>query len=124
MIHASIRMQIPFQKRDEVLGILSNLSRKTRYEAGCVSCRVYRGAEEEDGLLMDEIWSDEHSLGHHFRSANFNKVIQLAELSSAPPEFRFDTILHSAGIEAIEKARNSSGAESAETTTPTQEVSP
>ena len=106
MVHASVRMQIPSQKRDEVLGILSNLSRKTRYEAGCVSCRVYLGAEEEDGILLDEIWSDEQLLDHHLRSANFNKVIQLVELSSAPPEFKFETVLHSSGIETIVKAKN------------------
>ena len=109
MIHASVRMQIPSQKSDEVLGILGNLSRKTRYEAGCVSCRVYRGSEEEDGILLDQIWSDEQCLAHHLRSANFNKVIQLSELSSAPPEFRFETVLHSSGIETIVKARNPSG---------------
>ena len=105
MVHASVRMQIPSQKRDEVLGILSNLSRKTRYEVGCVSCRVYRGAEEEDGILLDQFWSDEQCLEHHLRSTNFNKVIQLAELSSAPPEFKFETVLHTSGIETIVNAK-------------------
>jgi quinol monooxygenase YgiN len=121
MVHASIRMQISFQKRDEVLSILRNLSRKTRYEAGCVSCRVYRGAEEEDGILLDQIWSDEQLLERHLRSANFNKVIQLAELSSAPPEFKFETILHSSGIETIVKARTPPGTGHTLTTPATRE---
>lgn len=117
-------MLIPAQKRNEVLRFLDSLSRKTREDPGCVSCRAYIGAEEEDGILLEELWNDELFLERHLRSADFNKVIQISELSDVPPEFRFDTILHSAGIEAIAKARNSSGAESAETTTPTQEVSP
>lgn len=106
MIHVSIRMQIPLQKRDEVLDILGNLSRKTRDEPGCVSCRVFRAAIEDDGILLDEIWIDDQFLEHHLRSATFTKVIQLSELSSEPPEFRFETIVHLAGIEAIAKARN------------------
>ena len=109
VVHASVRMMIPSQKRDEVLGILGSLSRKTRYEAGCISCRVFRGAEEEDGILLEERWSDEEYLEHHLRSSEFYKELLVSELSSAPPEFRFETVLHSSGIETIVKARNPSG---------------
>ena len=63
VVHASVRMLIPPQKRDEVLGILGSLSQKTRYEPGCISCRVYRGEEEEDGILLEELWSDEEASG-------------------------------------------------------------
>jgi len=124
MIHASVRMQIPSQKRDEVLGILGTLSRKTRYDPGCISCRVYRGEEEEDGILLEELWSDKESLEHHLRSSEFYKVLLVSELSSSPPEFRFETVLRSTGIETIVKARTSPGAEGAFTPTTTQDVSP
>ena len=108
MVRASVRMLIPSQKRDEVLSILVSLSQKTRYEPGCINCRVFRG-EEEDGILLDELWSDEEHLEHHLRSTEFYKVLLVSELSSAPPEFRFDTIMHSSGIETIVKARTPSG---------------
>ena len=108
MIHASIRMQIPDPQKDDALRILGTVSRKTCFEAGCVSSQVYRGAEE-DGILLDELWRAEDHLEHHLRSANFNKVIQLAELSNSPPEFRFETVVRLAGIEAIAKAKNLSG---------------
>jgi quinol monooxygenase YgiN len=124
MVHASVRMQIPSQMRDEVLGILGTLSRKTRYDPGCISCRVYRGAEDEDGILLEELWSDEEFLDHHLRSSEFYKVLLVSELSSAPPEFRFDTVLQSSGIETIVKARTPHGVEDAATPTTSQEVSP
>lgn len=110
MVHASVRMRIPSNKQDEVLSILGSLSRKTRYDPGCISCRVYCGQEEEDGILLEELWSDEEHLEHHLRSAEFYKVLLVSELSNAPPEFRFDTILHSSGIETIVKARTPPGA--------------
>ena len=110
MIHASVRMLIPAPKRDEVLGLLCDLSRKARDQPGCVSCCVYRGIEEKDAILLDEVWNDEAYLEQHLRSADFQKVIVISELSSAPPEFKFETILHSSGIETIVKARNLSGA--------------
>jgi quinol monooxygenase YgiN len=110
MIHASIRMIMPTQKHSEVLALLISFSQKTRDEPGCVSCLVYRGTEEEGGILLEEFWSDEAFLELHLRSAQFQKVLQLSELSNAPPEFRFDTILHSSGVETIVKARNQSAA--------------
>ena len=109
MVHARVRMQIPLKKQDEVLSILGSLSRKTRYDPGCISCRVYRGEEEEDGILLEEFWSDEEHLEDHLRSSEFYKVLLVSELSSVPPEFRFETILRSTGIETIVKARNPSG---------------
>ena len=123
MVHASVRMLIPPQKRDEVLGILGTLSRKTRYNPGCLSCRVYRGTEEEDWILLEELWSDEECLEHHLRSSEFYKVLLVSELSSVPPEFRFETVLHSSGIETIVKARTPPGNADAFTPTITQEVS-
>ena len=123
VVHASVRMQIPSQMRDEVLGILGSLSQKTRYEPGCISCRVYRGEEEEDGILLEELWSDEEQMEHHLRSSEFYKVLLVSELSRTPPEFRFETVLRSSGIETIVKARTSPGAENAFTPTTSQEVS-
>jgi quinol monooxygenase YgiN len=124
VVHASVRMLIPSQKRDEVLGILGSLSRMTRYEPGCIRCRVYRGEEEEDGILLDELWSDEEQLERHLRSSEFYKVLLVSELSSAPPEFRFERVLHSSGIETIVKARSSAGAGDAISSTTSKEVSP
>ena len=109
MIHASVLMFIPSQQHSEVLDLLISLSRKTRDEPGCVSCRVYRGAEEKGGILLEELWSDEAFLELHLRTTQFQKVLQISELSSAPPEFRFDTILRSSGVETIVNARGPTG---------------
>jgi quinol monooxygenase YgiN len=78
-VHASVRMLIPSQKQDEVLGILGSPSQKARYEEGCISCRVYRGEEEENGILLEELWSDEEFLKHHLRSSEFYKVLLVSE---------------------------------------------
>lgn len=109
MVHASIRMLIPSGKRHEVLGILCSFAQQTRFAQGCVMCRIYRDNEVAEGILLDEIWIDEESLYDHLRSPEFRNVLLVSELSNAPPEFRFETVLHSAGIETIEKARMAQG---------------
>jgi quinol monooxygenase YgiN len=106
-IRVRVRMLIPPQKKGEVLSILMSLSQITRYDQGCVSCRVYRGVEVEDEILLEELWSDEKMLEHHLRSSDFHNVLLVSELSRTPPEFTFEKVLSLSGIETIVKARTS-----------------
>ena len=105
MIHASVRMLIPSDKCDEVLRFLGSFVQQARYEPGCLRCHVYRDGEVTNGVLLDELWSDEESLINHLRTHAYHDVLVISELSSAPPEFRFEMILTQSGLELIEKAR-------------------
>jgi quinol monooxygenase YgiN len=105
MVHASIRMMIPPAKQEEVLGILGLFVQRARYDSGCLSCHVYRDGEMSEGILLDELWSDEESLDNHLGSPEFRNVLLVSEESMVPPVFRFETIQSLTGIETIEKAR-------------------
>ena len=106
MIYATARMTIPFKKLDEALEILGSIMQRTSFESGCVSCNVYRKVESENAIMIEEIWKNEEDLARHLRSDEYQKILLLAEMASSPPEIRFYTIQRSAGVEAIEKARN------------------
>ena len=105
MVHASVRMLIPPGRCAEVLGFLKVFAQQTRCEPGCLRCHIYRDDETAEGVLLDEHWSDEESLMNHLRSHAFHNVLEISELSSAPPEFRFEAILNQSGLEMIEMAR-------------------
>ena len=105
MIQAIIRMQIPSKKRGEAMQILGSVAGQCRFEPGCIGCRVYQDAEEKHVIMLEELWTDEESLKRHLRSDEYRRVLLAVEMALEPPEIRFDTILHSAGVEAIEKAR-------------------
>jgi quinol monooxygenase YgiN len=104
MIHATIRIFIPSDKREEVVGLLISFARLTRYEPGCLRCNVYLDGEIAEGILLDELWNDKPSLEVHLRSVETRVVFEAVELSIAPPEFRFETIEHLSGLEAVELA--------------------
>ncbi len=106
MIYATARMTIPFKKLDEALEILGSIMQRTSFESGCVSCNVYREVDSENAIMIEEIWKNEEDLARHLRSDEYQKILLLAEMASSPPEIRFYTIQRSAGVEAIEKARN------------------
>jgi len=107
MILATIRMTIPPQKRDEALKILRSTARHCRMRPGCLSCNVYVDAQEDDVIMVEEIWTSEKDLEHHLRSGEYRNVLLVMEMARKHPEVRFNTVSASTGIETIEKARSS-----------------
>jgi quinol monooxygenase YgiN len=99
-------MKIPLKKLDEAIEILSSVTQRTRFESGCVSCYVYRDVASANELMIEEIWKDENGLARHLRSDEYQKILLVAEMASAPPEISFYKILRTSGVETIEEARS------------------
>ncbi len=105
MVLATIRMIIPPKKHDEALKILRSTAEWSRIKYGCLSSRIYEDVQEDNVLMIEEIWSNEEDLECHLRSDEYQKVLLVLEMALKQPEIRFDTISSSTGIETIEKAR-------------------
>ncbi len=105
MIYAMARMSIPPTKRDEAMEILSFVTRRVRFEAGCLGCNAYRDIDAEDEIMIGEIWESEKDLSRHLRSDDYQKILLVAEMSSCAPEIKFYTITRTTGFETIRRAR-------------------
>ena len=105
MIRSFIRMRIPLKKQSEALEILGPMTEQIQFEAGCISCRLYRGLDDEGVIMLEELWMSDADLQRHLRSDKYRKILLAVEMAAEPPEIRFDTIAHSSGVETIEKAR-------------------
>jgi quinol monooxygenase YgiN len=105
MLHASIRMMMPAEKRGEAIDILLQLVQHARSEPGCISCYLYQDVQEKRALMLEQSWSSQEDLLRHLRSAEYREVLIVVEMASEQPEIRFDTIARSSGVETIEKAR-------------------
>jgi quinol monooxygenase YgiN len=105
-VHATIRALMPQKNQKEALIILRSIIEQTKLEPGCISCRLYQDALEERALMLEEIWTNEKDLKRHLRSDKFLAVLLVVEMATELPEIRFDVILHSTGIDTIEKARS------------------
>ena len=106
MIHATIRMTLPAEKAQEALEILRSVAERTKVKPGCISCRIYQDSQEEDVIMIDEVWSTQQELDCHLRSAEYRNVLLVVEMADEKPEIKFNAISHSAGVETIEKARS------------------
>ena len=105
MVRSTIRMRMPLKKQSEVLEILGPMTEQIQFEAGCISCRLYRGMDDEGVIMLEELWMSDADLQRHLRSDKYRKILLAVEMAAESPEIRFDTIAHSSGVETIEKAR-------------------
>jgi quinol monooxygenase YgiN len=105
MVHSTIRMVIPPEKRGEAVKILRSIVEQDRIQVGCLSSRIYADAEEDNTLMFEEIWRSEEDLKCHLQSEEYPKVLLVAEMALERPEIRFNVISSTTGIETIEKAR-------------------
>jgi len=105
MILATVRMLIPSEKRREALKILRMMSERSRYQPGCLSCRIYHDEQVEAVFMVEEVWRSQEELDRHLRSDDYRNMLFVTEMAVEPPEIKFQTISHSAGVEIIEKAR-------------------
>ncbi len=101
MIIATLRMTAPPGKRTEILRTLRPLLGPTRVQPGCLSCRLYRDVEQSNALIWLEEWESQAALERHVRSADYRILLAMLDLSSKPPEIRFDTVAATQGMEMI-----------------------
>ncbi len=109
MVLATIRMMMSAKNFGEALRILRSMAEQIRVQPGCLSCRIYRNGQEDNVLMLEQLWSNEEDLERHLRSDEYRQVLLVLEMAMKQPEIRFDTILSSTGIETIEKARKDNG---------------
>ena len=101
MIQASLRIVSPKEKREEILGILSQLQGPTEVVAECQACRILQDVEDENTLTYLVTWKTREDLEEHLRSDRFRRLLPYIEISREPPEVDFSTIDQVRGIEFL-----------------------
>jgi quinol monooxygenase YgiN len=105
MIHSIVRIITKQEKHHEVLRILCSLAERTRALTGCINCFVYRDAQMEYAIMLDQRWSGMEQLKRHLCSDDYRNVLLSMEMASEPPDVRFETVSHVSGMEMIEEVR-------------------
>jgi quinol monooxygenase YgiN len=106
MIHSTVRIVTNPGKQNEAFAILRSMAERIRATSGCISCRIYRDAQEDRSLMFEEIWKNEEDLNRHIRSDEYRNVLLVVEMAVEKPEIRFETVSLVTGMETIEKVRS------------------
>jgi quinol monooxygenase YgiN len=83
------------------------VAEQCKLQRGSLGCSVYEDATDDHTIMFEGKWTNEEDMTDFLRTGEYHKVLILMESALEKPEIRFDTILASDGIEAVEKARNS-----------------
>ncbi len=106
MIIATHRILPPPDRYAEVLEVLRSVQGPVLAQPGCAGCHIYEEHAREPVLVLVESWESEEALDAHLRSESYHRILGAIELSSAPPEIRFDHVAATQGMERIERARD------------------
>jgi quinol monooxygenase YgiN len=102
-------MTIPPRKRGEALKILRSMVERCSVHSGCLSWHIYEDVQEDNVLMLEEMWRSEEDLDRHLRSGEYRTVLLVMEMALKHPEVKFYRISTSTGMETIERARSSTG---------------
>lgn len=109
MITFSLRMVVPAAKRQELMASVGALLAPTRVQPDCVSARLLVDTEDRNAVTLVEEWASRSALERYLNSDTGRVIVAALEYSSEPPDVRFDTIEHSAGIEVLAQMRGRNG---------------
>lgn len=103
MIISTLRMVVRPDRRGDFLETLMGMLEPTRVEMGCLSYRLYEDAENRNAFVLMEEWATQEDLERHISRSNQQRIFTLLDLLIEEPEVRFNTVLHTAGMDLMEK---------------------
>jgi quinol monooxygenase YgiN len=105
MIVSTVRILPPPARRLEVLEILRSIHGPVATSPGCAACHIYEEEGPDCAIVLVERWESQPALEAHLRSENYRRILSALELSSSPPQVRFDHVSSSGGLELIERGQ-------------------
>lgn len=105
MIVATLAIRVMPEKREQATRVIFSMLGPMRAERGCISCDLYRSASDTASLTLIERWESYEDLTRHIGSDHYRNILAWLEMSTEPPEIRFETVSDSQGLDMIEKVR-------------------
>ena len=105
MIVVTLSVSAPPGRREEMVEVFWTLLGPIRVEPGCLACGLYEEVGDGESLLYVEEWETAEQLERHMRSARYERLLAVMEISARPPVLRYRTASDSRGMEYLEAVR-------------------
>jgi len=105
MIVVIIQLDILPQKRNEFRQTISGMIGPTRSEKGCLGYHFTKDVEDENRFFILQYWQDQADLERHWCTERFSVFLGSFHLLKKTPAIKIHSVNFTAGIEAIEAAR-------------------
>ena len=104
MVIGTVRFQPSETQRPRILEILRSVQGPVLAEPGCHGFQILEEQEPETAIVLVERWDSPASLRAHLRSDHYRRILGACELSTGPPQIRFDHVSATEGIELVERS--------------------
>ena len=109
MILSTLRMIVRPERRQDLVETMRGMLEPARVERGCLGYRLYEDVEDRNTFVLIEEWATQKDLERHIRTDNQQQLLALMDILSEQPEVRFNTVLHTAGMDLIENVLKTDG---------------
>ena len=79
------------------------MTSSTSAQLECVNCELFSSTQNDDQLLLMQIWESSEALTQHLQSDEFRKVMAAMDSASEPPELLFYEVNKPMGMELVEE---------------------
>lgn len=102
-ILVTLKMIVQPERRSDLLETMRGMLEPARVERGCLSYRLYEDVENRNAFVLLEEWATQEDLERHISKDNQRLLLALMDLLSKQPEWRFNTVSHTTGMDLIEE---------------------
>lgn len=92
-------------RRTEVLEVLRSVQGPVLAQPGCKAYRIYEEQGFESAVVLVERWESKAAFEAHIRSDNYRSILGAIELAGGPPEWSFEAVSATEGMELVERVR-------------------
>jgi quinol monooxygenase YgiN len=110
VILVTLKMIVRPERRSDLLETMRGMLEPARVERGCLSYRLYGDVEDRNAFVLLETWATQEDLESHIRTDNQMRLLALMDFLSEKPEFLFNTVSHTAGMDLIKNVLTTDGA--------------
>lgn len=105
MIMSILKIEVAPENHHKVLETLRYVNGPIRVKPGFINCRILKDLENSDSLTIVEKWESREDLERHVRSEDYRATLTLMDMSSKPPDLRFDSVSQFGGLDTVREIR-------------------
>ena len=98
-----LQLKVEPEKRFHILKTVHAIIGPAKAQAGCQLCEFYSNTQNDDELVLLQIWDSQENLEDHIRSEEFRSVLAVMDNAIAPPKISFNTIESVRNFDLVEE---------------------
>lgn len=105
MVLHTLKIKVQPKDRANAVRTIRAMVGPTMAKSGCQYCSLYSHVDNDDELMLLEIWDAQESLDKHIRSQQYDLILETMELGIEEPSLSIYKISSSLGLNYVKKVK-------------------